>query len=204
MAIVFIDDSYDLEDDGRNIQSWRGNIKSPAMRQTEFDVLDLYHTDKTKPLYFTKFKNPIYKLNKTYTETITNRKYIVIDIKSKIFTFEYVKFMANRHSDHIVFLIGDIKEVFTPRELLDYAKIINLKNISIFNQQNIVNLLFNCERLFTGFNDMLLFCNMHGLKVTFFSRDVDEKNRYPDGITLKKEQKVDINLVKTNPKCWQI
>jgi len=151
--------------------------------------------------------NPMFKLGKSQDLTI-QRDYIMIDLSKSAtgqkFDVGYIEYMSHKYKNMIIFIIGDLDNTYTFKELTIIKKIANVCPIVNLMRQNIVNYLHGCKRFFGFPSDYITYCMIHNLPATVFFDNSQNFDLPCNIVDIKNNYDVDRVIVAQNVLAWKM
>lgn len=151
--------------------------------------------------------NPMFKLTKSQDLTI-QRDYIMIDLSKSAtgqkFDVGYIEYMSHKYKNMIIFIIGDLENTYTFKELTIIKKIANVCPIVNLMRQNIVNYLHGCKRFFGFPSDYITYCMIHKLPATVFFDNESNYDLPCNIVDIKNNYDVDRVVVSQNVLAWKM
>lgn len=145
----------------------------------------------------------------TKTEDIQSlRKFIIIDInKSETgqkFSVDYLKFMSSKHKNYIIYVIGNIDELYSFKEANDLKKLSNFCPIKNVLDQNIVNHIHGCVRYFGFPSKNVTYCMCYNIPCTTFFDNSEELELPCNIVNVKSDEDITLDHVKLNVLTWKL
>lgn len=177
-------------------------------KSKESTVLEEMETEVVNDDFLKRINDPFYQLDKT-VDIHTTRPFIIIDITpsdtDQRMTFDYINYVARRHKNLIIYLVGNPSKVFT---FFENRTLDGLYNVSLLRNtidQNIVNHLHAAKRFFGFPSRYVTYCMTRNLEcTTFLDNSNDEFDLPCDIVSIKDDENVTIEIVKRNVLSWRL